>query len=100
MAWFRLEENPYHNNEWGIFPSNSFYQKFSGIRGSYLVYPARLLGFTYGDWCRWCRDNFNAKLYGHNSKYVSVLFPNKADAETVIKILENRMNKIVKENVL
>ena len=67
-----------------------------GVRGSYLVYPARLCGFTYGDWCRYCRDNYRAKLYG-GSKYIVVTFPNKEDANTLAKFLDNRMNKIVKE---
>ena len=49
MKWFVLEETPYHNNEWTIRPSNKFYETFPGVRGSYLVYPARLCGFTYGD---------------------------------------------------
>ena len=96
MKWFTLEETPYHNNEWTIRPSNRFYETFPGVRGSYLVYPARLCGFTYGDWCRYCRDNYRAKLYG-GSKYIIITFPNKEDANTLAKILDNRMNKIVKE---
>lgn len=97
--WFVIEQTPYHNNEWVIRPSSKFYERFPGIRSSYLVYPARVCGFTYGDWCRYCRDNFNAKLYGGNNKYVVVTFVDKANAEAVTKILNNRMNKIVKEIV-
>ena len=96
MKWFVLEETPYHNNEWTIRPSNKFYETFPGVRGSYLVYPARLCGFRYGDQCTACRDYYRAKPYGC-SKYILVTFPNKEDANTLAKFLDDRMNKIVKE---
>lgn len=98
MKWFVVEDTPYHFDEWVIRPSEKFYEKFSGIRGSYAVYPARLCGFTYGDWCRYCRNNYGAKLYG-GSKYIIITFPNKTSADTLAKILNDRMNKIVKEIV-
>lgn len=97
--WFITEQTPYHNDEWVIRPSEKFYEKFHGIHGSYLVYPARVCGFTYGDWCRYCRDNYNAKLYGGNSKYIEITFVDKANADTLVKILNDRMSKIVKEIV-
>ena len=75
------------------------FSKFPNIytTGSYNVLPAHLLGISYANYCRLCRDNFGAKVIGKNQLYPLVIFTSKAAALKVISFLNERIEKGVKE---
>ena len=62
--------------------------------GSYGVLPARLMNLSYAQYCRMCRDLFNAELRGKNKLYISILFPDKLRPRELVKVLNAQMNLI------
>lgn len=65
--------------------------------GSYAVLGARLLGLSYPDYLRYCRDAHNATLFGKNDKYITVYFNSKSDADGLAKILDAAAVKVMRE---
>lgn len=63
--------------------------------GSYAILPARTMGLTYANYCRMCRDLYNAEIIGKKSYYPTVFFSSKKEADELIKVLDKRMEKII-----
>ena len=68
-----------------------------GASGSYDVFIAKLLGLSYPDYLRWARDRLGAELIGKNRKYITILFDNNETVQTLIKILNLRLEYIINE---
>lgn len=95
MKYFDLDLVPGTNN-YGIciniydlpFPNGLTYG------GSLNVIMARLLGLTWVDFLKYCRDELNATIVGRNSLYPSIYF--KKDKKTIefIDELNNKVKKI------
>ena len=63
--------------------------------GSRNVFMARLMGFSWANFLRLCRDNYGAKLMGKNSVYVVPYFPKGQNGgEELCKELNKRMDFI------
>lgn len=65
---------------------------------SYKFFTSHLLGVSYGNFCRYCRDNCGAILIppkdGHN---ISVLFPKETElVKNLLKELNNRFEILIK----
>lgn len=65
------------------------------MSGSYNVLAARLLGFTYPDYLRYVRKNYNAELRGRTG-YSYCVFKKKADAIKLVMKLNVEWNKVEK----
>lgn len=61
--------------------------------GSYNVIQARLLGFTYPDYLRYCRAKHKGTLRGRTG-YSYVVFKDKKDCLDVCKLLNNEWKKV------
>ena len=68
------------------------------VFGSYGVIQAKILGFTYPNFLRYCRANFNGLLRGREG-YSYCVFKNKVDASRLCGLLNQEFNK-VKEAIL
>lgn len=66
----------------------------TGTMGSYDILTARVLNLDYCDYLRYCRDCYGAELVGKNNKYITVYFNSKESADKLVKILNDRINKI------
>lgn len=62
--------------------------------GSYNVLGARVVGVSYAQYLRMCRDLFNAHLMGKGSKYVYPIFETKQDCQKLVDFLNKRLNQI------
>lgn len=62
-------------------------------KGSYNVIEARLLGFTYPDYLRYCRANFNGVLRGREG-YTYCVFKNKKDCLAICEMLNREFKKV------
>ena len=62
---------------------------------SYNVPPARLLGFTYTEYLKFCRQN-GALLKGKNG-YTHPVWGNKEECEMICKLLNKEWDKVAAE---
>lgn len=62
---------------------------------SYNIVPARILGFSYTDYLKWCRAN-GAVLRG-NKGYTYPKWDKKNECEKICKIIEKEWNKVLAE---
>lgn len=66
------------------------------LNGSYNIVAARVLGFSYPDYLRFVRDNYNATLKG-NAGYSYAIYKNRNDCYDIVKLLNEFWNKIEKD---
>ena len=94
--YFYLEESPYQPGKYKVSMN---FDEFPGIRtvGSYNLLPARLLGLSYANYLRYCRDVYKAEVIGKNTMYPIAYFENNFAAGDLIRILNERMSQIEKE---
>lgn len=64
--------------------------------GSYNILPARLLGITYANYCRLCRDSFGGEIYGKDSMYPVCYFKRDDNLNALLRLLNKRMELILK----
>lgn len=65
-------------------------------RGSYRTLAARVMGLSYANYLRMCRDLYNGEISGKGSLYPIVKFANKSDVTKLISILNSRTSEILK----
>lgn len=61
--------------------------------GSYNVFASRILGFTYPDYLRYVRDNYNAVLKGREG-YSYAIYKNRNDCYDIVKVLNKAWSKV------
>ena len=88
--YFYLEESPYHPGKYGI------YIDFDNLppmktTGSYNLLPARLLGLSYAEYLRFCRDELGAEITGKKNMYPVAYFSDEKTAAGLIGTLNSRM---------
>ena len=69
----------------------------NGISGSYNVLPARLMGLSWTDYLRFCRDILGAELRGKKTFYVVPYFKHTPEVRQFCKLLNKRMELIMYE---
>lgn len=89
----KLDKSISYPNEYVIvFDLEQLSLLFSnGTKGSYGVFPARLLGLEYADYLRFCRDVLGAELTGKGSKYIVPYFSLTKEVQAFIKLLNDRV---------
>lgn len=65
--------------------------------GSCNVISARVMNLSYASYLRMCRDKFKAEIYGKGSKYPIAYFKDKENANSLVKILNEYADRIMKE---
>lgn len=88
--FFYLEDSPYMNT-YSIIAINHSAFPFDGeIRGSFNIFPARLLGLTFAQYLRFCRDVLGAKVIGKNHLYPVPYFRSTPEVQQFLKLLNKR----------
>lgn len=64
--------------------------------GSYNILPARLLGISYANYCRLCRDSFQGEIQGKGSMYPVCYFKRDDNLNALLRLLNKRMELILK----
>ena len=65
--------------------------------GSYNIIGARLMGLTYADYLRMCRDIYGAEIVGKGEKYPFPIFKLSKELEDLIEQLNARANLVLWE---
>lgn len=94
--YFYLEESPYHPGKYKISMN---FDMLPGIRttGSYNLLPARLLGLSYAEYLRYCRDIYKAEIVGKNNMYPVAYFKDNIAAGDLIHTLNSRMELLIQK---
>lgn len=94
--YFYLEESSYHPGKYKISMN---FDMLPGIRttGSYNLLSARLLGLSYAEYLRYCRDIYKAEIIGKNNMYPVAYFKDNIATGDLIKMLNDRMSQIDKK---
>jgi hypothetical protein len=95
--FFYLEESPIYKGKYLIRMDHDKFLFPTGTRGSYNVFPARVLNLDYATYLRYVRDELGAELMGKNSKYVIPYFEMDKNSKLLIKLLNKRMEYIMNE---
>lgn len=66
--------------------------------GSYNVIGARLMGLTYAQYLRMCRDCFGAEIIGKNSMYPVAYFKRSKELDDLVEQLNARANLVLWEH--
>lgn len=65
--------------------------------GSYNIIQARLMGLTYAQYLRMCRDCFGAEIIGKGSKYPAPYFKLSKELNDLIEHLNSRASLVLWE---
>ena len=93
---FIREESASHPGKYIIRPvHDNFY--LDSTEGSFNIICARLLGISYADYLRLCRDEFGAEIIGKGAMYPVAYFKLSKELEALIDNLNARANLILWE---
>ena len=94
MSYFKIDESPYNPGKFMIRPD---FDKLplSGTSGSYNVLFARIMGITYANYLRLCRDEYGAEVIGKGSFYPIPYFNEINRVKELIKELDIRVEKLL-----
>jgi hypothetical protein len=92
-AFFTLEPTEVVPGKYMIKPDYEVWG-ITHIEGSGNVLPARVMGLTYAQYLRFCRDLLNAELVGKYHKYPYPLFDNVLYVREFITLLNKRATLI------
>ena len=93
---FMRDESAAHPGKWIIRP---IYDNFhlSETTGSYNLICARLLGLTYAQYLRMCRDCFGAEIIGKGSAYPVAYFKRSKELDALIDFLNAQASMVLWE---
>lgn len=93
---FYCEESPYHPGTYMIaIHHDKFYCLGLNSTGSYHVLQARIMGLTYANYLRMCRDVFGANIIGKKSIFPVAYFSSYTKINDLIKQLNVRATAIL-----
>ena len=93
---FMRDESAAHPGKWRIVPIHDNFH-LGETTGSYNIICARLLGLTYAQYLRMCRDCFGAEIIGKGSMYPVAYFKRSKELDSLIDFLNIRANLILWE---
>lgn len=94
QKYFHIEESA-SNPEYNLIKVRADLPYVRSTRGSLTVLQARLLGLSWPDFCRFCRDILDAKVYGKGSMYPVIYFPkNSEKVNKYLNLLNTRMEYV------
>lgn len=93
---FYKEESPLHPGKWLIRADfDAFY--LNSTEGSFNIIQARLMGLTYAQYLRMCRDVYEAEIIGKDSLYPVAYFQRSEKLENLLENLNARANLVLWE---
>lgn len=87
--YFGYEPSPIHNNRYFVVLNHEALH-LTYTRGSFNIICARVMGLSYADYLRMCRDVFGAEIIGKGSKYPVATFKFSDGLMKLVKILNKR----------
>lgn len=96
--YFYLEESPYMETYSVIAIAHSLFPFEGWGDGSYNLMPARLLGLSYAQYLRFCRDVLGAKVVGKGKLYPIAYFRNSPEVQQFLKLLNERAKYAIFEH--
>ena len=96
--FFYFDESPIYKDKYLIRLNFDLFLFPKGTRGSFNVFPARVLNLPYADYLRYARDRLGAELIGKNTKYVIPYFDRNETTDALIRLLNKRMEYIMNEH--
>ena len=95
MAYFKIDESVSNSGKYVIRPNTDKLPLYS-TTGSYNIVMARVLGVTYANYLRLCRDEYGAELVGKNTLYPVAYFNELARVKELVKELDKRVERLLK----
>lgn len=94
--YFKLEES---SSRPGKYVITIDFDKLPPMRtnGSYNILFARLMGLSYAQYLRFCRDIIGGEIVGKRTIYPIVYFSKNINSVAFVRLLNNRMNLIMWE---
>lgn len=96
MKFFYLDESPV-NPPYSILRPDLSKIPNGKMSGSWNILPARLLGISYADYLRFCRDILKAQVVGKNTKYPIPYFRQTQEVVQFIRLLNKRVELLLWE---
>lgn len=93
--YFFLEESPYQPGKWTIHINFDILPPMR-TEGSFNLLPARLLGLSYAEYLRYCRDIYKAEIIGKNNMYPVAYFTKNSPTTELLQTLNARMEALAK----
>lgn len=93
--YFYLDETPTVPNKVRICVNHERFN-LEYTYGSFNIICARVMGLTYANYLRLCRDRYGADLIGKHNKYPVAYFDRGAKVDELVKILNAHAKEIMK----
>lgn len=93
---FEAQESPIQPGKYIIVPIHENF-KLEKTEGSFNIICARLLGLTYAQYLRFCRDICGAQIVGKGSMYPVAYFSGGEMMSQLVRLLNNRANLVLWE---
>ena len=93
---FIRDESASYPGKWIVRPVHENFH-LDSTNGSFNVICARLMGLTYPQYLRMCRDCFGAEIIGKNSNYPVAYFKRSKELDALIDNLNVRANLVLWE---
>jgi hypothetical protein len=90
------DESAAHPGKWRIVPIHDNFH-LGETTGSYNLICARLLGLTYAQYLRMCRDCFGAEIIGKGSMYPVAYFKRSTELDALIEFLNVQASLVLWE---
>lgn len=95
MSYFYFEEDFNDKSKVTIRPNHAPLH-LERTEGSFGIICARLMGLSYPNYLRLCRDRYGATIIGKNNYYPFVFFTKSEKANELLKILNARAKEVLK----
>ena len=93
---FIKDESASHPGKWIVRPVHENF-RLDETAGSYNIICARLLGLTYAQYLRMCRDCFGAEIIGKGSMYPVAYFKRSIELDVLIEFLNVQASLVLWE---
>ena len=93
---FMRDESAAHPGKWRIIPIHDNFH-LGETTGSYNLICARLVGLTYAQYLRMCRDCFGAEIIGKGSMYPVAYFKRSTELDALIEFLNVQASLVLWE---
>lgn len=94
MKFVTVKESAYNDGKWLIFYELDK-MPFTAPHHTFHILGARILGLTYAEFLRMCRDWYDAIIVGKNSSYPIPYFNSKQKAKELAEVLNIRLSAIL-----
>jgi hypothetical protein len=95
MTYFIFEESMYENGKYVLTPNFPLLPLKSTL-GSYNILAAEIMGLSYANFLRMCRDLYGAEVVGKGHYYPVAYFKNSKDGQPLIDELNKRVEVLLK----